>query len=111
MALLTFDLADRTVAMRIPLPKAGDRAIALDHRRRPRPAAKAREAWEQACRSRWRGAFLLVKAKLEAVEAGMSTIEREFLADVRMADGRTVGQMLVEIGHGERGVLLLGSGS
>jgi hypothetical protein len=34
---------------------------------------------------------LVVKAKLEAVEAGISTVEREFLADVLLADGSTVG--------------------
>ena len=35
---------------------------------------------------------MVIKAKLVAVEAGISTIEREFLADVVLPDGHTVGQ-------------------
>ena len=38
--------------------------------------------------------MLIVKAKLEAIEAGISTIEREFLADVVMPNNQTVGQWL-----------------
>ncbi len=43
---------------------------------------------------RWRCLLLVLKAKLVAVEDGISTIEREFLADMVMADGRSVGQFL-----------------
>ena len=35
---------------------------------------------------------LVVKANLEAVEAGISTVEREFMPDVMLPDGRTVWQ-------------------
>ena len=54
----------------------------------------AHTAWEQACRSRWRALYLIVKAKLEAVEAGISTVEREFLYDIVLPDGRTAGEWL-----------------
>jgi hypothetical protein len=50
--------------------------------------------WEQGCRARWRQLYLLVKAKIEAVSIGLSTVEREFLADVYLPDGRTVGEAL-----------------
>jgi hypothetical protein len=33
---------------------------------------------------------LVVKAKLEAIELGISTVEREFLADVYLPSGQTV---------------------
>lgn len=43
---------------------------------------------------RWRCFLLIIKAKLEAVASGISTIEREFLADIVMPDGATVGAWL-----------------
>lgn len=36
-----------------------------------------------------------MKAKLEAVAAGISTIEQEFLAWVVMPDGSTVGELAI----------------
>jgi hypothetical protein len=49
--------------------------------------------WEQAQRSRWRALLLVVKAKLEAVEAGIAEFEEEFLAYVVLPDGRTAGEL------------------
>jgi hypothetical protein len=45
---------------------------------------------EQPKRSKWRSLLLLVKAKLEAVDAKITTFEEAFLADIVMPDGRTV---------------------
>lgn len=52
-------------------------------------------AWEQACRSRWRALVLVCKAKLEAVDAGISTFEQEFLPHLVTASGETIGQRLL----------------
>jgi hypothetical protein len=41
---------------------------------------------------RWRCLALVIKAKLEAVESGITTFEDEFLAHIMMPDGQTVGQ-------------------
>ena len=41
-----------------------------------------------------RALYLIVKAKMEAVEAGISTVEREFLYDIVLPDGRTAGEWL-----------------
>lgn len=49
---------------------------------------------EQKKRQAWRGCILIVKAKLEFIATGASTIEREFLADILAPDGRTVHQLL-----------------
>lgn len=45
---------------------------------------------EREFRRRWRVLVLITKAKLEMIAAGDSTIEREFLADVVLADKSTV---------------------
>ena len=40
--------------------------------------------------------LLLIKAKLEAVREGATTIEREFLADMMMPDGSTVSEFMAQ---------------
>jgi hypothetical protein len=45
---------------------------------------------EQARRQKWRSLLLLVKAKLEAVDAGIVTFEQAFVGDIVMSDGKTV---------------------
>lgn len=51
---------------------------------------QAEKLWEQACRAKWRALVLVVKAKLEAIEANISTFDQEFLAHLLTGDGRTV---------------------
>lgn len=53
------------------------------------------EAHEQAVRQRWRALCLAIKAKLEAVDCGISTIEQEFMPFVVLHDGTTLGEHLV----------------
>jgi hypothetical protein len=43
----------------------------------------------QAVRERWRGLLLMVKAKLQIVAMGISSFEREFLADLVLPNGHT----------------------
>ncbi len=70
---------------------------------------------EQAEREAWRRLLLIVKAKLEIVMAGLSSVEREFLADVLLPSGETVHEKLkVQLVHSYRdGKMppLLGGGS
>lgn len=61
------------------------------HRREPE---QARKLWEQACRQRWRALALVVKAKLEAVECGISEFEDEFLANIVLPDGQLLGRAI-----------------
>lgn len=46
--------------------------------------------FEQSKRTRWRAVILVVKAKLEFVAMGVSTVEREFLADLVLPSGDTM---------------------
>ena len=52
------------------------------------------EAWEQACRQRWRALNLVIKAKLEAVECGISVFEDEFMSNIVLPGGQTVGDFM-----------------
>lgn len=50
------------------------------------------DATDQRKRSLWRALLLVIKAKLEAVDAGIETLEEAFLAQVVMPDGQTVAE-------------------
>lgn len=92
-ASIMFRMAGRQVRFVLTLPDRQDRGF-THHSRGERTEASADAAWEQACRQRWRALALVIKAKLEAVSAGITTIEDEFLAHTILADGRTVGEAI-----------------
>jgi hypothetical protein len=50
----------------------------------------SKAAIEQEQRRAWRALLLIVRAKLEIIASGDSTVDREFLADTVLADGTTV---------------------
>lgn len=93
-AFLAFSVNDRQVRFVLPLPAKSE--FRYTHHRYPRPRSPTgiEEAWEQACRQRWRALALVVKAKLEAVQAGISTFEQEFLANIMLPNGQLVGQWM-----------------
>lgn len=86
-ASVVFVLAGHRYRMDIPLPLAKAFQKAPKWPYKPRPAADQRRLHDQACRERWRAVVLLTKAKLELVALGVSTVEREFLADLVLPNG------------------------
>lgn len=95
MAVIGFSLANRQIRFVLPLPDRQEQKFWFTPERRTKRSEKqAYEAWEQACRSRWRALYLIIKAKLEAVDSGISTIEREFFYDIVLPDGKTVGEFM-----------------
>lgn len=56
------------------------------------PPEQAAKRYEQAVRQRWRALALVIKAKLEAVETGITSFESEFLAQIVLPDGRTMAE-------------------
>lgn len=102
MAMISFCLTSSEdkrlrIQMKLPLPPMKDfetvkGAYGKVLSRSPELQARM---WEQACRSLWRALLLVIKAKLEAVTVGISTIEREFLADIVLPGGGTVGDSVM----------------
>lgn len=90
-AMIGFRIQGRMVKFIISMPDRKDRAF-THHSRGMRTADAAYKAWEQAGRQRWRALALVIKAKLEAVSAGITTVEDEFLAHTVLPNGSTVGQ-------------------
>ena len=101
----------------VPLPKAeavrkGDKPPGWPKWTDERKADWTRAEWEQRCRTRWRSMLLLLKAKFEAVAMHVSSVEKEFMADLVLPDGQTVeaslGAAIHEaLGSGKMPTLLL----
>lgn len=95
MAVIGFEAKNRRVAFFLPMPDKTSKEFthtAGKGQRRTQEAGLV--AWEQACRQRWRALALAVKAKLEAVEAHITTFDDEFLAHMVLPNGKTVGQTI-----------------
>jgi hypothetical protein len=91
LATIGFRANGKLIRFELPLPDPNDPEFVTTSQGRPRSTTAARAAWEQASRQRWRALALAVKAKLEAVAAGIATFEEEFLAYILMPDGQSVG--------------------
>lgn len=88
-AAITFRVNQKIVRFLLPLPSPAEDRFTR-HSRGLRDAATSARLWEQACRASWRALFLVCKAKLVAIESGITTFEQEFLAHIVLPDRRTV---------------------
>lgn len=84
-AVVMFEMHARRIKFVLPLPN--------------KPSQNANQAsiktYDQLCRSKWRCLVLAIKAKLECVESGITTLEQEFMAHIVLPNGTTVGQMIL----------------
>lgn len=114
-ATIMFEMADRRLRITLPLPDPDDRQFTHTPGRGIRRSREAQQQeYEYAIRQKWAALSLWIKAQLEAVESGITTIEEALLSYVMLPDGRTVGEwtrpQLGEVyGRGEMPALLPGS--
>jgi len=87
-AVVQFRFSKRIV--RFNLPFKGWQHFKTSDKGRTRRDGAARTAWDQDVRRRFRALSLVLKAKLEAVETGITTFEEEFYAHVLLPNGKTV---------------------
>lgn len=80
-ASIGFKFKERSIRLNVPMPTERE--------------AGSKDRREAQMRQRWRAMLLVIKAKLEAVASGISTLEHEFLANVVTDSGATIGEMLV----------------
>jgi len=95
LATVIFAMANRRIRFVLELPDPGDFRHTNHSPPRERSDRAQREAHDQACRQRWRALLLVIKAKLEAVTAGISTVETEFLANIVLPDNTTAGEWML----------------
>jgi hypothetical protein len=104
-AIIAFALAGGRYRLTVPLPRLGDFPKSGQA---PRdwaawPDAKQAEwryrRWEQASRERWRAVILLIKAKLQIVQMGLSSAAHEFMGDLILSNGQTVSELVATPGN------------
>jgi len=83
--IVMFEMAGRRIKFILPMPKKPSVGATLS----------SVKTYEQMCRSRWRCLVLAIKAKLECVESGITTLEQEFLAHIVLPNGTTIGQTIL----------------
>ena len=93
-ALVAFTMNDRKVKFQLSLPDKGNKEISKTDTGRKRNVNQIEIAYEQAVRQRWRALALVIKAKLEAVESGITVFEDEFMAHIVLPNGSTVGEFM-----------------
>jgi hypothetical protein len=91
-AAILFEFQNRRVRFLLDLPTPAE--VAKTPRGRARRASVTTEAHAQETRRRWRSLALSIKAKLVAVEDGISSFEEEFLAHVVLPNGQSVGEWM-----------------
>lgn len=91
-ALIAFTAHGRQIRFVLEMPSREDTEFTKTATGKERSESASYKAWEQACRQRWRALSLVIKAKLEAVDAGISVFEDEFMANIVMPGGKTVSE-------------------
>jgi hypothetical protein len=91
---IQFELFQRTIRFVLPRPQPADQRDTSGMRL---TGARLSAALAQADRQRWRALYLVIRAKIEAVDAGIAVFEQEFLAFVVLPSGLTVGDSLVPL--------------
>ena len=91
-AVVAFRMNNRHVKFILPLPDRNDREFThTPERETERRPDQIEAVYEQAVRQRWRALALVIKAKLEAVESGITEFDEEFMAHILLPDGKRVG--------------------
>lgn len=94
-SLVGFTMHDRQIRFILPMPNRMSREFThTPAKGLRRTAAQQEEVYEQAVRAKWRSLFIVIKAKLEAVERGIVTFEDEFAMHMVMPGGATVAEMV-----------------
>lgn len=109
LAIIGFQMRQRFVRFNLLLPARDDERFSFTKHGKYRADKDRFKSWEQACRSRWRALYLCIKAKLEAIEAGITTFDQEFLAHIVIpGDSATFGEVLIpKLGTNKPGRLSL----
>ena len=103
MATVIFGMESRRMRFVLTLPDPEEFRYTSHSPPRERSQKAQDDSYDQACRQKWRALLLVIKAKLEAIESGISTLEEEFLANIVLPDNTTAGDWLIpQIGEAYR---------
>ncbi len=92
IATVAFRMNNRHVKFVLPMPDRNDREFThTPAQQLERHPDQIEVVYEQAVRQCWRALALIIKAKLEAVESGITEFDEEFRAHILWPDGKRVG--------------------
>jgi len=91
-SVIAFQLQNRAIRIRVQSPRLED--FRLTPKGSERNATAMRNECEKTSRQRWRAIAAVIKAKLEAIENKVSSLDDEFLAHVLVDDKYTVAEAL-----------------
>jgi len=92
--LIAFELNDLRIRFVLPLPSHSDPAIIKTPTGKPRSKSQVNSEYEKAVKQKWRALSLVIKAKLEAVDSGITVFEDEFMAHIVLPNNSTVGDFM-----------------
>lgn len=94
-ALIMFDFNGKRIRFILNLPDMNEERFVYSPTGRIRTIEVQMKEWIQACRQKWRALLLVIKAKLEAVDSGISIFEEEFMANIVLPNNQTVGEYIL----------------
>lgn len=89
-AAIAFEMSGRRIRFSLKYPTL--QSFAYTRNNVERTTATQKAAYDQEIRRLWRSLTMIIKAKLEAIEAGVTTLEEEFLAQTMMPNNQTVAE-------------------
>src|SRR3990167_9526308 len=93
-AVIVFEFHNKRMRFTLDLPTK-DGAMLTPRGRRRHGQDAILKAYEQEQRRKWRSLALYIKSKLVDVQDGISTVEYEFMANIILPNGMTVGEWAV----------------
>lgn len=94
-AVVGFRMVGRQIRFLLPMPDKTGRRFTHTPTGKVRKESAVFTEWEQAYRQKWRALSLVIKAKLEAVEAEIAIFEDEFMANIVLPNGSTVSEFML----------------
>lgn len=92
-AMIAFNMRNRQIRFVLRIPTAD--SFKMTDGGKMRTTQQQKSAYEQVERQRWRALLLVIKAKLEAIESGISEFEEEFMANIVLPNGKTVSDTIL----------------
>lgn len=93
--IILFQRGSISYKLMMPAVDPDDRELTHDRRGKKRAQGTVETMMAQEHRRRWRALFLVLKAKMVAVQDEIVTFESEFLSYAVTNNGKTIGETLV----------------
>ncbi len=94
-AVVMFQMSGKHIKFILQMPDRQSREFTHTEKGRDRAENAQIQIYEQSIRQKWRALALVIKAKLEAVESGIAEFQSEFLANIVLPDGQSVGSYMI----------------